>query len=128
MGFPSMWGWPGLPPPDGGWSNDWNRNVPPYGEGGDRRKGGGSKVNRRNRSPGQSHDRSRDRHGRSHDRNDDQRGKSADCLRLPRHLMGRVIGKQGATINKIRESSGARIDAEDRNEDQCEFKMSGNPD
>lgn len=42
--------------------------------------------------------------------------------------MGRVIGKQGATINKIRESSGARIDAEDRNEDQCEFKISGNPD
>lgn len=39
--------------------------------------------------------------------------------------MGRVIGKGGATINNIRNESGARIDAEDRDEDHCEFTIRG---
>lgn len=41
--------------------------------------------------------------------------------------MGRVIGKQGATIKEIREASGARVDAEDVTDERCEFKISGTP-
>lgn len=41
--------------------------------------------------------------------------------------MGRVIGKQGANINSIREDSGARIDAEDKSEGECQFRIKGSP-
>lgn len=71
-----------------------------------------------------SKDRSRDRRDRSES---DDRDNTVDYLRLPRQIMGRVIGKQGATINGIRESSGARVDAEDKNEEMCEFKIQGTP-
>lgn len=42
--------------------------------------------------------------------------------------MGRVIGKQGLNINTIREKSGARIEAEDRSDELCEFRISGRTD
>lgn len=41
--------------------------------------------------------------------------------------MGRIIGKSGATINNIREVSGARVDAEDKDDEMCEFKIQGKP-
>jgi len=104
--FPPMWGWPGMPP------DSWGRG---HRDADDRRRG------RRGRSRDRSHDR-RDDRSRSSDR-----GKSVDYLRLPRQIMGRVIGKQGATINSIRESSGARIDAEDKDDDMCEFRIQGSP-
>jgi len=104
---------PGFPPGKAPWNN-WGQKD------GDRKE-----TRRRN----DSRDRSRDRRNRSRgSRSRDDRDKSIDFLRLPRNLMGRVIGKQGATINDIRERSGARIDAEDVNDDQCEFKLSGRPD
>merc|ERR1719401_2425922 len=95
--YPPMWGWPGMPPPDGA---------------------GGGKGGRRDRS--RSH-RRRDRSGSG------DRDRSVDYIRVPRTIMGRIIGKQGAKINNIREVSGARIDAEDKNDDQCEFKIQGTP-
>lgn len=48
-------------------------------------------------------------------------------MRFPRSAMGRIIGKGGATIKDIREKSGAKIDAEDAQGDQCEFRISGKP-
>lgn len=109
--FPPMWppSWPGLQGGDGPWSGRDGDD--------DRRRRGGSRR-------GRSGDRSRDRRDRS--RSDD-RGKSVDYMRLPRQIMGRVIGKQGQTINGIREASGARVDAEDKNDDMCEFKIQGTP-
>merc|ERR1719325_486486 len=98
--FPPMWGWPGMPP-----ANGWD----------DRRRGRNGKSRHR------SHDGKGDRSHSS------DRGKTVDYLKLPRQIMGRVIGKQGATINSIRESSGARIDAEDKDDDMCEFKIQGSP-
>jgi len=106
--FPPMWGWPGMLPADA-WGAGHRDDAD------DRRRG------RRRRSRNRSHDR-RDNSSRSCDR-----GKSVDYLRLPRQIMGRVIGKQGSTINSIRESSGARIDAEDKNDDLCEFRIQGRP-
>merc|ERR1719201_3015180 len=53
---------------------------------------------------------------------------SAECLRLPRTMMGRVIGKAGSIIKDIRERSGARIDIEDRDDEKCELRITGNPD
>jgi len=104
---------PGFPPGEAPWKN-WGQKD------GDRKE-----TRRRN----DSRDRSRDRRNRSRgSRSRDGRDKSVDFLRLSRNLMGRVIGKQGATINDIRERSGARIDAEDVDDDQCEFKLSGRPD
>jgi len=101
--FPPMWGWPGMPPMDG------------WGRADDRRRG------RKGRSRNRSHDRRDDRSQSS------DRGKSVDYLKLPRQIMGRVIGKQGSTINSIRENSGARIDAEDKDDDMCEFRIQGSP-
>lgn len=111
--FPQMWSWPGLAHGDAGFPPDWSLN-------GDDRKGGKGKRRHFSRSRsrgGRSRERSYDRH--------DDRGKDTDYLSLPRQIMGRVIGKAGVIINKIREESGARIDAEDRTDDQCEFKISG---
>jgi len=105
---PPMWGWPGMPPANG-WGGGHRDNAD------DRRRG--RRGRSRNRSRDRSDDRSRSR----------GRGRSVDYLRLPRQIMGRVIGKQGSTINSIRENSGARIDAEDKNDDMCEFKIQGSP-
>lgn len=51
-----------------------------------------------------------------------------DVLELPRHLIGRIIGKAGATIKSIRERSGARIDARDQTEDPVRVLISGTKD
>jgi len=48
-----------------------------------------------------------------------------DVLQLPRNLIGRIIGKGGATIKDIRERSGARIDARDQSEDPVQVLISG---
>lgn len=100
-----QWGAFGMPFPGVGAKGDWNLNGP--------RDGRRSRSRRRSR-------------GRS--RSDDNReGKTSDRMTLPRQIMGRVIGKHGATIKDIREQSGARIDAEDVSNDQCEFKITGKP-
>lgn len=102
--FPGMpWNFPGMPPDGGGFPGGKG------GGGGGKRRGGFSRSRSRRRS--------RSRSG----------GKNTDYMTLPRSIMGRVIGKAGATINKIREESGARIDAEDQSDNQCEFKISGTP-
>ncbi|CAE7948286.1 unnamed protein product [Symbiodinium sp. KB8] len=76
---------------------------------------------------GRDHSRERDRrrHKRSRSRSGSEVGGSNDSVLIRRSLMGRVIGKGGATINNIRNESGARIDAEDRDEDHCEFTIRG---
>eukprot|EP00927_Polykrikos_kofoidii_P067124 TRINITY_DN6263_c2_g2_i1.p1 TRINITY_DN6263_c2_g2~~TRINITY_DN6263_c2_g2_i1.p1 ORF type:complete len:593 (-),score=101.34 TRINITY_DN6263_c2_g2_i1:180-1820(-) len=103
----AMWGWPG-------------------GMGG-RHDGERQNNSRRGRSDRHnSTSRSRDR-SRSRSRSQSRGNKSVDSLRLPRSVMGRVIGKQGATIKDIRERSGAVVDAEDRDGDMCEFRLSGRP-
>jgi len=109
--FPPVWGWPGMPPVEGSWNGRASRD-----DDDDRR----ARTCRREHSG----DRSRDRGDRSRSGG---RGKSVDYLRLPRQIMGRVIGKSGSTINGIRESSGARIDAEDKDDEQCEFRIQGTP-
>lgn len=49
-------------------------------------------------------------------------------MRYPRQIMGRIIGKQGMNIRNFRESSGARIDAEDdRDGEHGLFRISGSP-
>jgi len=108
--FPPMWGWPGMPPAKG-WGRKRREDVD------DRRRG----RRRRSRSRSRSHDSRGDRSHSGH------RGRSVDYLKLPRQIMGRIIGKQGSTMNRIRESSGARIDTEDRDDDVCEFKIQGSP-
>ncbi|CAK9033574.1 Tudor and KH domain-containing protein [Durusdinium trenchii] len=52
-------------------------------------------------------------------------GNCKDSVLVRRNLMGRVIGRGGGVINTIRQDSGARIDAEDRDEDHCEFRITG---
>lgn len=52
-------------------------------------------------------------------------GSEVDHVRLPRKIMGLIIGKAGATIKNIREVSNARIDVEDKNDDVCELKLQG---
>merc|ERR1719437_321576 len=64
---------------------------------------------------------------RGRDDSPDREGSITEKLAIPRNLMGRVIGKAGVTIKKIREESGARIDAEDSSEAQGEFKIRGSP-
>jgi len=54
-----------------------------------------------------------------------QRPEKIDILSLPRSLIGRIIGKAGATIKDIRERSGARIDARDQTEDPVQVLISG---
>lgn len=75
----------------------------------DFRKGGGKGKRKRSRS------------------RDDDPNKVTEFVTMPRNIMGRVIGKAGSSINKIREESGARIDAEDRTDDQCDFRLQGKP-
>jgi far upstream element-binding protein len=82
-----------------------------------------NRDSRRSRSRGRSKGRGK---GRSRSRSRSE-GKEFTRVPLPRNIMGRVIGKGGATINDIRQQTGARIDAEDINDDTCEFKISGNP-
>lgn len=103
--FPPMWGMPGFPGTGG---------APPLADAG-------------RRPPPRRFSRSRSR-GRSRSRDQDDRGKNTDYISIPRSIMGRVIGKAGANIKKIRDDSGARIDAEDRSNDQCEFRIAGTPD
>lgn len=100
--FPPPWQWPGMSQVGGSWNGDWGR---------DRGRG---RSGSRGRSKSGSRGRSRDR--------------SAECLRLPRAMMGRVIGKAGSIIKDIRERSGARIDIEDRDDEKCELRITGNPD
>ena len=45
------------------------------------------------------------------------RPEKIEILQLPKAVIGRVIGKAGATIRDIRERTGARIDARDQTED-----------
>eukprot|EP00434_Breviolum_minutum_P022694 symbB.v1.2.020026.t2/scaffold1663.1/size106897/6 len=52
-------------------------------------------------------------------------GSCNDSVLVKRNLMGRVIGKGGSVIKGIRQDSGARVDAEDRDEDHCEFRING---
>lgn len=52
-------------------------------------------------------------------------GSCNDSVLVRRNLMGRVIGKGGSIIKTIRQESGARVEAEDRDEDHCEFRISG---
>jgi len=118
--FPPMWNFPGYSGSSGGCGG---------GCGGGGRGGGGGGGGCGDSGKGRrrvfSRSRSRARSGSRGDHDD--RGKSTDYLSLPRNIMGRVIGKAGSTINKIRDESGARIDAEDRSDDQCEFRIQGNP-
>lgn len=100
-----QWGSFGMPWAGLGSKGDWNRS--------------GARDSRRSRSRSRRRPRSRS--------NDNREGKNSDSITLPRQIMGRVIGKGGATINEIREQSGARVDAEDVSNDQCEFKISGKP-
>merc|ERR1712190_646426 len=110
-GMPPMWGWPGMPPAD-------SRK----GRTKDRSKGRDSRSASRSRRRSASRSRGRRSQSRSQ-----SRGRSVDYLSFPRRIMGRVIGKQGLTIKNIRESSGAKIDCEDKDNDECELKISGNP-
>lgn len=118
---PPLWGdagvgWPGYPPAEAPWVGC---RGPGKGKGG---KDGYNRRRRRSRSRGEkSRDKSR---GRSRSRSSDP-DKTTDSIILPRQLMGRVIGKQGATINDIRDRTEARIDAEDRDDDKCEFRIRG---
>lgn len=107
-GLGPMMNGPGMPQ----WPGRWPMALPQDGLG-----------KRRNFSRSRSRSGSR-RGSRSRGRDG---GKPVDSIRIARSLMGRVIGKAGATINEIREKSGARVDAEDRNDEQCEFKLSGRP-
>lgn len=68
--------------------------------------------------------RSRGRMSRSWSRS---RCRSEEVLRLPRAVMGRVIGKQGANIKDIRERSGTKVEAEEGDDDYCQFRIRGNP-
>jgi len=57
--------------------------------------------------------------------------KQPECLEvlpLPRDIIGRIIGKGGATIKEIRERSGARVDARDQTEDPVQVLISGTRD
>lgn len=54
-----------------------------------------------------------------------QRPEKIDVLQLPRVLIGRIMGKAGATMKEIRECSGARIDARDQTEDPVQVLISG---
>lgn len=57
---------------------------------------------------------------------DRSRSRSAEHVRLPRAVMGRIIGKQGVNIKNIREKSGAQVNAVDNTEgEHCEFKITG---
>jgi polyribonucleotide nucleotidyltransferase len=68
---------------------------------------------------------SADEEKKSGEQKDGQQGlPHQDKLRLPKQLMGIVIGKAGTNIKKIREESETRITAENF-EDQCEFTISG---
>jgi len=104
MGPPMTWqaaGAPGQPPLP--WS--WPPLIP-------------SRQSSKSRSKGRGKDRGG--HGDSaHD---------GETVRIPRNIMGRVIGKQGITINEIREKTGARIDAEDKSNGECEFRLRGSDD
>jgi len=100
MGMPGMWG--------EGANGMWN------GKG----EGGGKHHKDRRRS----HSRNRSRGSRSRSRSGSL---EHDTVKLARKLMGRVIGRQGAIIKGIRDESGARIDAEDLDDDQCEFRLVG---
>merc|ERR1711972_806267 len=53
-------------------------------------------------------------------------GGETDSVRLPRKIMGLIIGKAGATIKNIRDVSGGRIDVEDKDDETCELKIQGN--
>mmetsp|Transcript_83544 Transcript_83544/g.159365 ORF Transcript_83544/g.159365 Transcript_83544/m.159365 type:complete len:607 (-) Transcript_83544:42-1862(-) len=64
---------------------------------------------------------------RGRSRSYDRRDGGESFVKCPRNVMGRVIGKQGNNINDIREQSGARIDAEDVDNDYCQFTVSGRP-
>lgn len=64
---------------------------------------------------------------RGRDDSPDREGRITENIAIPRNLMGRVIGKAGVTIKKIREESGARVEAEDSSEAQGEFKIRGSP-
>jgi len=97
--FPPMWGnFPGAP------------GMFP-GKGGDMAQSSG---NRR-----------KDSRSRSRSRSRDDGPKITEYKSLPKSIMGRVIGKAGATIKKIRDESNARIDAEDRSGEQCSFRIVG---
>lgn len=94
-----------------------------------RGRGGGRSCSRSNgrrrgrscrhqRGPSRSRSRSRGRGG-----ND-----ASEALQFPREVMGRVIGKQGATIKDIRAQSQAIIKVQDTENDMCEFTLSGRAD
>jgi len=53
------------------------------------------------------------------------RPEKIEILQLPKAVIGRVIGKAGATIKDIRERTGARIDARDQTEDPVQVLLSG---
>lgn len=107
--FPPMWGWPGMPPPE--------NNV-----------GMGRSYSQIRRRPRRGGSGSRSRSSRRSSRSRSHGGGSSDSVLIRRAVMGRVIGKGGCIINSIRHDSGARIDAEDRDEDHCEFLIRGTPD
>jgi len=85
---------------------------------------GKGRDSRRSRSRGRSKGRGRER---SRSRSNDRDGKEHATVPVARKIMGRVIGKQGATIKEIRQESGASIDTEDVSDATCEFKISGKP-
>lgn len=52
-----------------------------------------------------------------------------DPLRIPKRLVGHIIGKQGANIKNLRESSGARIDIDlEDSDDFAKLVITGKPD
>jgi len=54
-----------------------------------------------------------------------QKLEKLDVLQLPRALIGRILGKEDATIRDIRARSGARVDAKDQDEDPVQVQISG---
>lgn len=52
-----------------------------------------------------------------------------EIVAVPRAVLGKVVGKRGATIAEIRERSGAwKVDARDQSSDPCQVKLGGTPD
>eukprot|EP00930_Biecheleria_cincta_P100891 TRINITY_DN9251_c0_g1_i1.p1 TRINITY_DN9251_c0_g1~~TRINITY_DN9251_c0_g1_i1.p1 ORF type:complete len:852 (+),score=136.98 TRINITY_DN9251_c0_g1_i1:56-2557(+) len=65
---------------------------------------------------------------RSRSRSAHRQEETTKILEFPRVVMGRIIGKQGATINDIRSRSGADIKCDEVDGgSKCEFKIRGSP-
>merc|ERR1711879_666234 len=73
------------------------------------------------RSRSRSRDRGREGGGRGGGGGDER----TETLEFPRRMMGKVIGKQGATIKDIRAQTGANIQSKEIGDDKCEFTVRG---